>query len=61
MSRHAGRPTPPPPRLPRAARDPRDAREGSGRTGSTFASLIGSQRRVVQLRFHPATAWREAE
>ena len=47
--------------LLRVARDPRDAREVSGRTGSMFPSLIGSQRLVVQLRFHPATAWREAE
>ena len=47
--------------LLRVARDPRDAREVSGRTGSTFPLLIGSQRLVVQLRFHPATAWREAE
>ena len=47
--------------LLRVARDPRDAREVSGCTGSTFPLLIGSQRLVVQLRFHPATAWREAE
>eukprot|EP00966_Prymnesium_polylepis_P313673 7248317-Prymnesium_polylepis.1 len=41
MSRHAGRPTPPPPTLPSCTWP---AKEVSGRTGSMFPSLIGSQR-----------------